>query len=950
MRWFRIIAAGCHCILNGALALVLAGLLFLVTVLWREDEIPIPASVLEALDRELAEDGFRIEAKDIQFDLRGMVLAHDVRVYSTENSESFFDAEVAFAQLSWLSLLFGEISLTEVAIADGEFYCPAVVSPAGKRESIVKNIHVDLSRTGRKWTIETFIFELLDARVRFAGSAFTPFPGLDHAMDAGVDPDAETDFVGAYLATCRSLLEVKETLELFQDPILQISVSSERRGPLRFSAHVYNQGFIDEGNELRLGAGTARIDATLGEDGVLRSDGMGRAWLNSLRWTDEVSTGYTEATIALDDGLEGFARIPRSAELYCYNIQAWGLPFDGAFALVNLEELQENPGGHLTGQVRMKSGSDWLAVSGAFKPSDQSGRLELAAEWNPEFFLKSTAISAEAVPKGIDIIGQPRWQAAVDFDPGLKPVDAHFDVRFGKLSYESIDFLAAHAKGRLTESEVDLYEVDLMGEGYRVEGNYWQNMQTGDYRFQAYGDVWPQDLDVVIDEDWWTELWREIEFRGVPASAEIDMSGRFGGGASKRKIYGSATLKDVTYRGVEVDRAFARIWQAPKSLDLFDFTLATPEGRATVGLHWNYLPGQVRHFLSFRARTDMPLEQAATLAAPEAMEYVKMFPAKRPPTLDVAGLVYGEGAAAPDDLYLKASAFFPEDFQFEEIYFSNGSFVCLLTPEALDVSEGRFSLGQGKASMNANLDRGPGGALSVKRAMINIRDAKLWGLYETIPFLREARAEQVKMEAKRAQETGAPLKPFKQQYAGTVNFHFETRGELPELDTFVGSGMLAVEGANLGELHLLGGLSRFLFENGLPLGTLEFSNAKSQFTLARGNINFPDLEITGQTGLIDANGNFNLDASTLDFMITLRPFGNVQTPVFAQVIYVFSPISDLIEVELTGTLLEPNYVVTVQPLSMLTGQKKVPNPNAEVSTSVPSSPDSVRSKGAAGES
>jgi len=443
-------------------------------------------------------------------------------------------------------------------------------------------------------------------------------------------------------------------------------------------------------------------------------------------------------------------------------------------------------------------------------------------------------------------------------------------------------------------------------------------------------------LNAIIKEDWWTRLWSDIQFQDVAPDAAIDMSGQYGGGAKKQKIYGSATLNQVVYRGEEVERAFARIWQTPKTLDLFEFSLQTKEGGANVGLHWEYLPNRERNFLSFEARTSMPLEQVARFAAPEVLEYAEMFPTQTTPTLDMVGLIYGETTPNAGAVYFKTSAFFPGAFEFEDIRFANGSFECLLTPDRLDVNNGRFSLGEGRATLAAHLPRA-GPELEVQSARIGIADAKLWGLYEAIPFLRESRAKQEQIEARELQTAKgpAPNKPFKEQYAGDVTVWMDARGKPSDLGTFVGNGALSIKNANLGELHLLGGLSKLLANMGIPLGTLKFSNAQSDFTLARSNLFFPDVEITGQTGLINANGNFNIEKETLDFMVTLRPFGNVRAPVLAQIATVFSPVSDLLEVELTGTLHDPEYQVTIQPFSLFTGQRKVANPNADVPAVIP---------------
>ncbi|MEO0795543.1 MAG: hypothetical protein AAFX93_10285 [Verrucomicrobiota bacterium] len=941
MRLFQIIGILIHYLVNGLLGFVLCVSLFLIIVLWQNGEVPIPASVKGVLDEELAKEGFRLEADELHLDVRGMVLAKNLRIYSTENSEPFFDAELALAKFGLFRLLIGDFVPTEVVVDEGAFYCPAVVSPQGKREEVIQNIFIKANRQANEWKIDLFILEILNARVQISGNVFTPLPGLDTEPTKAPPTIAKTNtgdhFVSLYMEVCRNILDLKETLDQFKDPIIRVELESVRKGPLELMLHTYNAGMFDEKNQITLGASTCRVKATLDVDGILRPDGFGFVCLDSLKWDEEVETGYSEMLVKMDNGLQGIYKLPLNAELFAYNIKAWGLSFDGAFASLDLRGLQDNPDGDLSGQVHLKSGKNWLTVSGPFKPSDQSGNLELVGLWNPLFFLGSTAIPKDDIPENINVAGRPRWRAQVDFLPGFQPAEVTFDVRFNELSYEEIHLEAARVHGKIGADDIDLEHVDLMGKDFRVQGNYQQNFQNNKYRFQAAGTVWPKDLDKVIDDDWWDELWSGITFNGIPPNAAIDMSGRYGADGKENNIYGSANLEKVSYQGQAIDTAFTRIWQTPKHLDLFEFGVTSPKGKATVYLHWDYLPSGRRNYLSFRALTQMDLMQAATLASPEVIPYAKMFPNQKAPSLDVAGMIYGEDSEKPGDLFLKAGAHFPGKFEFEEIYFENGSFICDINPQTITVSRGRFGLGSGRAALHTIIDRQTGDKLFVESAKLSINKAKLYGLYEAIPFLRSAREKQIAQEKKEAKNSGTdPIqKSFEERYAGDVDFYIDTKGELPDLETFSGDGQIVLKGANLGQLHLLGGLSSFLFSIGLHLGTLEFSNATSDFSMAYGNIHFPNVEITGATGLINANGNFFIPKESLDFAISLHPFGNVETPVVSQVFSILSPISDSLEVELSGSLTKPEYQYQFRPLGFLTGQSQIENPNATISNPMP---------------
>lgn len=926
MRWLKTLGIGLHYVFNTLLALLLLGFGFLIVVLLRHGEVPVPRSLLNTMDKALAKEGFEIEFDELEIDLRGMAFASNVRLYATGNSDPFFEANQLLIQVSLFRALMGDVVPTQAHLADATFYCPAVISPSGQREPIIERLYVNAERLGKEWNIETFVFQILDARVSINGEFFTPLPGMDQA---GPDDHIGENVMEAYIDVCRQLMELQQPLEEIDNLILDIEVGGERHGPLDLSLNVYHDGIQHRELDLSIGAGSAYVRAKLDVDGILRPVGLGLLSFNDLEWANEVKAGYTQSHVQLSSGLHGLTSIPEKSDMYSYDIVAWGMPFDGAYAALDMSHLAES--GQLDGQVMLKSGHNWLEVAGPFKPREQSGKLALSAKWNPRFFLQCTAIPEDFIPPNLEIGGRPYWRARTTLLPGFRPVDSEFDLILSDVTYENLKIAGARVKGRIGEDEIDLHSIGLATQDYALTGSYYQQFSTGDYHFNAEGSIWPADLDTVITDDWWQELWADVKFSKTPAEAAIDMRGQYGANGQKNVIYGKATLRDVAYKGEPVEVATARIWQTRDKLDLFDFAVKTPDGLANATLHWSYLPDGNRHYLSWLAQTHVPLVQGATFASDAAIPIAKKFPTKTPPFLDMAGLVYGEHTDRPNELYLKTSARFPGRWEFEDVYFDSGSFLCAVTPEEIKVSEGRMSLGGGQAALHTIVDRQPNGKFYVRSAKISINDADLFGLYKAIPFLRVARAKQEAVE--RIQEVQHSIKierSFEERYQGKVKLYFETHGQLPDLGSFVGSGTLDLKDANLGQLHLLGGMSSFLYSIGLHLGTLNFTDAQSDFTLARNNLFFPNGQITGATGEIDINGNFDIANDKLNFLVSLHPFGNLETPIIEQVFTVFSPLADTIEVEVTGTMTTPQYEVSVRPFAFLTGQSKVVDPNADV--------------------
>ncbi|WP_309384084.1 hypothetical protein [Cerasicoccus frondis] len=912
---------------NTFLAILLCLFCALIIFVLRNSQTPAPPHLMKLLDEETAKHGLEVKFESLDIDLRGIVFARGVKVYTTGNSDPVIEADRAQVNISLINALLGDLTPTQVSLSNGSFYAPAVISPSGQREQLIKRLYINMARTGQNWKLNTFIMDVLGARAQISGSFFTPLPGMDEADSSDQPPD----ITGIYVDTCREMFELKTIFSRFENCILTVALDNERNGPLNIDTQAFIDGYYDPETKVKYGAANIHLLADLGVDGIIRPEGPGRLRLESLEWSDHVKTGFTEGHVRLSNGVKGFSSLPQFADLYSYDITAWGMPFDGAFASLNMRDFETTK--RVNGEVMVKSDRNWMAFKGHFYPENESGHIKMRARWNPKFILQCSALPKDDIPENIDVIGRPYWQASVKLEPGLKPSNSQFEVTLSDVKYEDIHLQAAHVEGEIAEEYLNLYQVDLYADDYQVSGNYYQKFSNDYYRFQSVGTVWPNLLNKIVDEDWWDELWQEIQFKGPPPHASIDMSGRYGIDGVENRIYGSASLENAEYEGQHVDRAFTRIWQTPKTLDLFDFSLSNQSGSASLNLHWEYLPNDEEKYISFLAQTHIPLITGATIAAAEAVPIAKMFPSKETPRLDLAGLVYGDHSEHPGDLYLKTHAIFPARFEFEDIYFENGDFICAVTPQEIQIDQGKFGLAGGSATLETVIERQPKDQLYVKSSSIHLTNATLYKLYDAIPFLRVARAKQDAMEKinrAKSKTKDDKQKPFNERYAGLVNLQFDTHGQLPDFNQFVGKGHIELSQANLGQLHLLGGLSSFLYSIGLHLGTLNFNAAQTDFTLARSNLYFPEGRITGSTGEIAANGNFHVENENLNFMLTVHPLGNVQTPILSQMLYVLSPLANTIEVELTGTLTSPHYDISVQPFAIFTGQEKVEDKNADV--------------------
>ena len=128
---------------------------------------------------------------------------------------------------------------------------------------------------------------------------------------------------------------------------------------------------------------------------------------------------------------------------------------------------------------------------------------------------------------------------------------------------------------------------------------------------------------------------------------------------------------------------------------------------------------------------------------------------------------------------------------------------------------------------------------------------------------------------------------------------------------FVGDGNFQVQGAKLGELSLLGGLSKFL-----KFPELRFTQARAEYKIENGSLKFPELSVIGANSAIRAKGTYAIDRRKLDFSATIYPF--MESKSFLQIFNAISaPISAVFRVRLTGSIDKPSWSLAYSPLSII---------------------------------
>src|SRR5205823_7117456 len=121
-----------------------------------------------------------------------------------------------------------------------------------------------------------------------------------------------------------------------------------------------------------------------------------------------------------------------------------------------------------------------------------------------------------------------------------------------------------------------------------------------------------------------------------------------------------------------------------------------------------------------------------------------------------------------------------------------------------------------------------------------------------------------------------------------------------------------LSGAEIGEVPLFGPLSELL-----KFTALRFTSVKSDFKIDGARLDFPDLAVRGANSAIDAHGQYALDRGELDFKAKIFPFQESSNLIKSVVGAVLTPISNVFEVKLNGSLSKPLWAFVIGPTNFL---------------------------------
>lgn len=566
----------------------------------------------------------------------------------------------------------------------------------------------------------------------------------------------------------------------------------------------------------------------------------------------------------------------------------------------------------------------------AHDASGTRARAEILPDFPRLFRVPQIAAALPEDAKKIAFFERPRVRAEADFAPDFAFREARWDVRSGPATWRMVNARGLRCEGAVTPEALRIALAQVSGENYCANARvYVEFGGEKNYRVSAFGSIAnPEALDDYLGWFWW-RIWKNLSLAPAPRAprADIDVHGTWDEASRWEYVYGSIAGENALGGGVLVDKARLRVVEEPAFIAAFDMGFERGGNSVAGTLQWHYAFEPEYHYRDFRFAFSgtMPPGDVFRIVGeglPEAFEGV--LEREGAGTADVSGFFSGDEKFYPEPRQLVAVNVraAPGPFRFLGIEGADFSGEIGYDSGAVSVSPFSAKCGDGVVSGGIFV-RFPEEEIRAEGTRVDL-DLKLAGV--ATARLRDALKSLVPEEKKTPAAAGGNAVAERRESEDAADGNAEKIAEaaekknapggeasridatfrggltLPEIASLDASGHFSLHDPALYELQIFGGFSRFLQKVKIPFTSFEFTEASADYAISGGRVMLPNLRVSGETGAIDADVEYELDGGKIRGEAVFRNRRFTDIPLIGTVIDWASESTTLVPIELSGTL------------------------------------------------
>lgn len=872
--------------------LALAALLVVQIYIATARELEVPGFVLRRIEAKLAESGLRATFDRTSFDPTGRVLMQNVKLFLPSFAEPIVTVRSAYVRVNPLMLIVGRAEPREILLENATATVPAMLSPTGKPEPLLQNLHLSLEPANRSLAIRQCNATIAGVTVNARGTL--PLPRERQKSS----PDAVSEFFAKKFAPlCREAVTWSEQLTALGEPAVELEFAPSESGAIAIGIAVQVRE-VELQQPVALRAREIRATTRLLLFGDAPSTDA-EITVGELQLPEKIAVRGLRAQVfgrvRLDQPGFDFREVTATVE----HVEAEGTDTTGISAQLFPRPLPRVDGrivAHVLGEaVVLNAETDYTA---------RTAHVNLRGRLSPDALTLIHARTGADVKKYFDYDTFTAERADVFFDAGWKFAKLTADVRMPVVRAYGIGMSDAFAKVELAGDRVFVPDVFArVGQNF-ARGSYEHDLKTHEFRFLLDGRLRPLDISPWF-HDWWPNFFHQFDFTAAAPVANVDVQSAWREGG-KARVFIFVDVDKPIIRETPLDHVRTRLFVRPAYYDALETVITRGEGLARGRATYIADPA-TNDWQSVDLGIDSSLDLKTTekLLTPIADKVLQPFTLEKSPQIKATGTFSGEAAphGAHDKLHLEARS--SGGFRFYQFPLHDVSFTISLDDDNLVVDQVKALLAGGSASGRARVS----GAGEQRRLGFDfaLRDAQLG---QVAGAVEEFFASQEKRPP-------APPGKFIQQKANVrLTLAASAEGDYDNAMSYHGGGNVTLEGAEIGEVPLLGSLSELL-----KFTALKFNEAQASFKVEGSTLLLPEVKLRGANSAIDAYGEYFIDRHELEISAKLRPLQESDGLIKSVVGAVLSPISHAFEVKLSGTLEKPHWALALSsanPLKALT--------------------------------
>ncbi len=925
-----------HRLLRWVLVCVLFGQWTGLALVRKHVLFPLPNFARDRICAWFSAQGMHVNAQQIQLSLDGMLAVDSLSVSQPNTKEPVLAAQKLVLDFSLPDLLQGNFFPRHLFLDEATLFAPPSIAPSGERESVLQNLRIDLRRDGKRYLIKT-------AQGRFAHLPLVaygeiPLPATAEFAHASDNPAEKTPLLSSTRwqklhILLGKLLQQEKSLTALEQP--RIEILSQAPSTRDISLHIRATAeTLRLPDQLTLQEPSVSLTLHFQDWHFVPANQPAHIRISQLNWNNPpLVRSLSSGPIFLQAPLVTLSSPPSSINLWSGPIQAENDSAEAAFGRVDWK----NPSA-ISARLALVRNGDQLSADATINTAAQSLQAFVSADLIPNHYLRHPRIQ-KFIPTeaaSLNIPSRVSLEGDLSLAPQWRFEQAFFHAQTGPASFEQFRILGGHGNILLTPQNITLSSADLIAANYRARGSFSSGFTPeSEFRFLLRGSAPPQNLNIFLP-DWWSMLWDNLQLDPLNLGyTDIDISGQWEGTPSIF-VYCFASSSFLSFHGRTADHAELRIVSHEDLIALYDI-LALSEGEKTTGtLQWHHrMPDYAEENLSFHFAGLLPQDTSLSiidLFSPDIAETLDFLQTEQPPHGEVTGVFHSEASPTPDRVQLLFNTAEPISLSLWDFPIKNFSGSIAYDSDLLAITVNKASIAGG--TIASSLDPVEKNKEQNKTKSFPLREApsRIWinleGEKPQVFFDAEIlNAQQRQLTHLLRQIHPAPATPdiidTKTTPAPALRDESQIdlllRGQisLPDLDSLYAKGHIYLNDPQLGELHILGGLSRLLSKIGIDLASFHLNHAEGDFAILQKTVFLPHTLISGPNAKIDLTGQYAIEQGSLNFHAILTTAVGEDIPVLKHVFSLFNHLPNLIQVKISGTADNPKWELVPKPFAII---------------------------------